>query len=112
MTIDIYYHRSSAGNEVIKNYIRSLDEETQDAVYAFLRKFRDDSRFRQVPYSKKIHKDIFEIRIKVRDHFRILYAFIGKDGVILLYIFKKKTNKISQTDLKLAISRLKLYESQ
>ena len=111
MTINIYYHRSSTGNEIIKNYIKSLDEETQDAVYAFLRKFRDDSRFRQIPYTKKIHKDIFEIRIKVRDHFRILYAFIEKDSVILLHIFKKKTNKISLKDLKLAINRLKLYES-
>ncbi len=110
MKINIYYHKSSTGREVVRDYIGALDAETQDVIYALLRKFRDDSRFRQAPYSKKIYKDIFEIRIKIKDHFRILYAFAEKNSVILLHIFKKKTNKISQKDLELAINRLKLYE--
>ena len=110
MNINIYYHKSSNGREIIRDHIESLNQETQDVIYAFLRKFKNDSRFRQAPHSKKIYKDIFEIRIKVKDHFRILYAFAEKNSVILLHIFKKKTNKISQKDLKLAINRLKLYE--
>jgi len=106
----IYYHKSNSNKEIIKNYIHELDQETQDSIYVFLKKFQEDSRFRQSPYSKKVAKQIFELKIKIKDHYRILYAFISKNAVILLHIFKKKTNKIPKKDLKLAINRLKLYE--
>ena len=110
MAINIRYHESSSGKIFIQDYIDSLDEKTQYEVYSFLQKFKNDYRFRQSPYCKKITKDIFEIRIKVKDCYRILYAFLYKDTIILLHIFKKKTNKILRKDLKLAINRLKLYE--
>ena len=110
MKLNIYYHKSNSGREIIYNYMESLDEDTEDKINASLRKFRDDYRFRQEPYCKKITKDIFEIRVKAKDCYRILYAFLYKDTVVLLHIFKKKTNKIFRKDLKLAINRLKIYE--
>ena len=110
MRLNIYYHKSSSGREIIYDYIESLDKDTENRINTFLRKFRDDYRFRQEPYCKKVTKNIFEIRIKVSDCYRILYAFLYKDTVVLLHIFKKKTNKISKKDLKLAINRFKSYE--
>lgn len=110
MKINIYYHKSNSDKIFVKDYISSLDEKTQYEIYSFLQKFKNDDCFRKNPYCKKIIKDIFEIRIKVKDCYRILYAFLHKDTVILLHIFKKKTNKIPKKDLKLAINRLKLYE--
>lgn len=110
MKINIYYHKSSSGREIVYDYIESLDKDTENEINAFLRKFRDGDRFRRGPYCKKLTKDIFEIRIKAKDCYRILYAFLYRDTVVLLHIFKKKTNKIPKKDLKLAINRLKLYE--
>ncbi len=110
MGLNIYYHKSSSGREIIYNYIEFLDKDTEKTINASLRKFRDDHRYRQEPYCKKITKNIFEIRIKAKDCYRILYAFLYKDTVVLLHIFKKKTNKIPKKDLKLAVNRLKLYE--
>ena len=110
MAINIRYHESNSGKIFVKDYIGLLDEKTQYEIYSFLKKFESDYRFRQSPYCKKITKDIFEIRIKVKDCYRILYAFLHDDIIILLHIFKKKTNKIPKKDLNLAINRLKLYE--
>lgn len=110
MRINIYYHRSSSGRVFVKDYINSLDEKTQYEIYSFLQKFKNDHHFRQNPYCKKIIRNIFEIRIRIKDSYRILYAFIYKDTVVLLHIFKKKTNKIPKKDLKTAVNRLKLYE--
>ena len=110
MAINIRYHKSNSGRIFVKDYIGSLDKKTQYEIYSFLQKFKSDYRFRQGPYCKKITGDIFEIRIKIKDCYRILYAFLYKDTVVLLHIFKKKTNKIFRKDLKLAINRLKLYE--
>lgn len=108
--MNIRYHESNSGKIFVQNYIDLLDEKTQYEIYSFLQKFKNDYRFRQSPYCKKIVKDVFEIRIKVKDCYRILYAFPYKNTVILLHIFKKKTNKISKKNLDLAINRLKLYE--
>jgi len=110
MGLNIHYHKSSSGKEIIYNYIESLDKDTENRITTFIRKFRDDYRFRQEPYCKKVSKNIFEIRIKAKDCYRVLYAFLYKDTVVLLHIFKKKTNKIPKKDLKLAINRLKSYE--
>lgn len=110
MNIDIRYHQSNSGKVFVKDYIGSLDKKTQYEIYAFLQKFQSDERFRRTPYCKKVAKNIFEIRIKSKDSYRILYAFLYKDAVILLHIFKKKTNKLPKQDLELAIDRLKIYE--
>ena len=110
MKINIRYHQSDSGKIFVKDYLGLLDEKTQYEIYSFLQKFKNDYRFRQSPYCKKIFKDIFEIRIKAKDYYRILYAFLYQDTVVLLHIFKKKTNKTPKKDLKLAINRLKLYE--
>lgn len=110
MSIDIRYHQSNSGKNFVKDYIESLDKKAKYEIYAFLKKFQDDVRFRKSPYCKKVAKDIFEIRIKTKDCYRILYAFLGKDVFILLHIFKKKTNKLPKQDLDLAINRLKTYE--
>ena len=110
MKINIYYHKSNSGKIFVKDYIDSLDEKGKYEIYSFLQKFKEDYRFRKIPYCKKINKDIFEIRIKIKDCYRMLYAFLYKDVVVLLHIFKKKTNKIPKKDLDLAINRLKLYE--
>ncbi|MFC1613402.1 type II toxin-antitoxin system RelE/ParE family toxin [Patescibacteria group bacterium] len=110
MGIDIRYHESNSGKVFVKEYIGLLDKKTQYELYSFLQKFKNDERFRQSPYCKKIGKNIFEIRIKIKDCYRILYGFLFKDTIILLHIFKKKSNKIPKKELELAINRLKIYE--
>jgi len=110
MKIEIRHHLSNSGRNLIQDYIENLDNEIKDVIYSFLKRFQDDLMFRNPPYCKKVYKDIFEIRIKVKDHYRILYAFLYKDCVILLHIFKKKTNKLPKKELELAIKRLKQYD--
>ncbi|MCK5459779.1 type II toxin-antitoxin system RelE/ParE family toxin [Candidatus Parcubacteria bacterium] len=90
MTINICYHESNSGKIFVKDYISSLDEKTKYEIYSFLQKFKDDYRFRKSPYCKKINKNIFEIRIKVKNCYRILYAFLHKDAVILLDLSRNK----------------------
>lgn len=110
MKINIHYYKSNSGRMFVKEYIESLDKETKYGIYAFLKKFKLDNHYRQIPYCKKITKEIFEIRIKIKDSYRILYASIYKNNVMLLHIFKKKTRKTPKKDLNLAINRLKTYE--
>lgn len=110
MKLKILYYRSSSGRKIIEDYIRNQDENIKAYILSFLVKFENDPIYRREPFSKKIDKDIYEIRIKIRDCFRLLYGFIYKDSIIILHIFKKKTNKIPKKELRIARDRLKLFK--
>jgi phage-related protein len=110
MKLKIYFYKSSRGDEIVKKHIKSLDQNTIKIIDAFFSKFRGDENFRKMPYCRKVSRDIFEIRIKTKLGYRILFAYMVDDVVLLLHIFKKKSNKIPKKELKLAIQRLKTYE--
>jgi phage-related protein len=56
------------------------------------------------PYSKRITKNISELRTSGKCPIRILYCR-KYTSFVLLHIFKKKTNKLPLKELKLAESR-------
>ena len=62
------------------------------------------------PQAKKVTKNLFEIRIKLKGEYRGFYAYIGKLDIVILHFFKKKTQKTPIKDLELAQRRLKQYE--
>lgn len=58
------------------------------------------------PMAKKIDKNLFELRIRGQDSFRILYtSFKGK--YYLVNIFKKKSQKIPRKEIKQALDMIK-----
>ena len=61
------------------------------------------------PSARKITKDIFEIRIKLKGEYRGFYAYVGKLNIIVLHFFRKKTQKTPVKDIELAQRRFKLY---
>jgi len=109
MKLKIYFYKSSSGKEIIRDYIELLDWNTITAIDAFFSRFKSDESFRRMPYCRKLRGNIFEMRIKTEQGYRILFAYMLDDVVLLLHIFKKKSNKIPKKELKLAIKRLKLY---
>ena len=65
------------------------------------------------PFAKKIKSkpDLFEIRVKHQGIWRVLYAYIHKEEIILLSGFQKKTQKTPVREINKAISRLYQYIS-
>jgi len=45
------------------------------------------------PFGKKIDKDLFEIRVKYNGQWRLMYAYLVEDYVVILSAFHKKPNK-------------------
>jgi len=56
--------------------------------------------------SKKIKRNLYEIRIKGQDSYRIFYTKI-KSIYYLVHMFKKKTQKIPKKEIKVALDRIK-----
>ncbi len=57
-----------------------------------------------------IGKGVKEIRIKVKDQFRVIYIASFSDKVYVLHAFKKKTQKTPNRDLDTAKQRLKAIQ--
>ena len=58
-----------------------------------------------MPYSRKISKDLYELRIKGREAVRILYT-CRYSKIYLLHAFKKKTQKIPTREINIALKRV------
>jgi len=63
-----------------------------------------------LPDAKKLDKNLYEIRVKFQGEFRSFYAYVGKDFIVILHFFHKKTPKTPPKNLKTAKRRLKQYE--
>ena len=66
----------------------------------------------EYPDTKKVGKNLFEIRIKSEGEYRGLYAYVGKQFIVILHAFRKKTQKTPIRSLKVAERRLREYERQ
>ena len=61
------------------------------------------------PHTKKISTHLFELRISGKQEIRIFYSF-HKSQILLLHGFIKKSQKIPQKEIKIALQKLKLLD--
>lgn len=64
------------------------------------------------PFGKKLSgkEDLFEIRVRQNGQWRALYTYLGKNSIIILCAFVKKTQKTPIMELNKAIKRLADYK--
>ena len=60
-----------------------------------------------LPHSKKVHSELFELRIRGKQEVRIFYIFHG-DEAILLHGFIKQSNRIPKKELDTALQKQKV----
>lgn len=94
----------------IDDFIISLEERTQSKVFRLLDLLGKLGHELRLPYSKQIQKGLFELRIRGIQEVRLIYMFFD-GGAMVLHGFVKKSEKISQKDLELAMKRKKLLDS-
>ena len=90
--------------------LRGFDYEVQLEFEAYFKILELEGKL-GFPQAKKNTKDLFEIRVKLQGEYRGFYAYLGKSDIIVLRLFRKKTQKTSIKELKIAKKRLKRYES-
>lgn len=89
--------------------LREFGEEVQLEFEAYFKMLEIEGKL-DFPSARKVSKDLFEIRVKLKGEYRGFYAYIGKLDIVILHFFKKQTQKTPIKDLELARRRLKLYE--
>jgi phage-related protein len=93
-----------------ENFLDSLDDQEQvkiNRLKELLVRFGHELR---MPYSKKIHRNLFELRGKGEIKIRIIYAF-RFDFALILHAFVKKTQKIPKWEIDKALHKLKMFDT-
>jgi phage-related protein len=94
----------------IQKFINNLDDKTNNQVVRILELLEFQEYRIGMPYSKKIKKDLYELRIKSTKNIRILYTFYN-DKIYLLHIINKEKQKLLSQDIETARQRLILLQS-
>ncbi|MBM4177622.1 type II toxin-antitoxin system RelE/ParE family toxin [Candidatus Gribaldobacteria bacterium] len=93
----------------IQSFIFDLLPDEKAKVLRTLELLEEFGQKLSMPHSKKILKDLFELRVYGKKQIRIIYTFKNNNAV-LLSCFIKKTNKIPKKELLNALNRLKVLD--
>jgi len=104
MAWNVYFFQTSRGEKVVKEFIKNLQEKTIGKVSQNIDLLKIRGPFLGMPYSKKLTKEISELRVRGKEEVRILYTF-SKNNIYLIHAFKKQTQKTPNKELKLAEDR-------
>ena len=110
----VVFYIDSEGNEPVKDFILGQSDGAIAEIIHVLKLLREFNIALGMPYVDKIGPSgIRELRIKhSSDIYRIyFFAHTGR-RFVLLHAIKKKRNKISENDIRLAIDRMNDYRAR
>lgn len=113
-----FYRNSYNSKELVREYIDKLDKKNKAKVLKYIEFLRLRDGYLDEPYSRHIQGKIRELRVDFSgNRHRIFYFAFMRKTIILLHVFRKKTGKTSDGEIKKAdvnyqdaISHPKLYE--
>ena len=106
----VVFYRTRAGSEVVRDWLRGLDEKDRNAVGLDLMR----TQFRWpvgMPLCRPLGDGIWEVRTSLPSHriARVIFC-LSRERIIVLHGFIKKTQKTPEGDLTLARKRKKEFE--
>lgn len=105
MSWNVIYFESSRGERFVKEFIDKQSSVVKGKYIGMIDFLKNYGPFLSGKYTKKLRKNLYELRITGKEQIRVLYTVRGKD-IILLHAFKKKTQKTPQKEIKTALLRL------
>lgn len=93
----------------IQTFLLSFDDSVVAKIISALELLDELGEQIRPPRSKKVAKNIFELRVLADLSVRIFYTF-HKENIWILHAFVKKSQKIPLKELKLVVNRLKYLQ--
>ncbi len=110
--IEVYFYKSSAGNEPVREWLLELDKDDKKSIGADIKAVEFGFPI-GLPLVKKIDSGLWEVRSNLKSDKIARVLFTIKDSkMILLHGFIKKSQKLSKQDKQIAISRKKEIDSE
>lgn len=109
-TLKVLFYSESNGNEPVRKWLKSLDEDARFAIGTDIKKIQ----FRWplgLPLVRNLGDGLWEVRCTIPNGIARVIFTVSRKKMILLHGFLKKTQKTPKQDLDLAKERAKNYEA-
>ena len=106
MAWNVKIFQTSNGKYPVKEFIQKQDEVTQAKIAHSILLLKNNGPFLKPPFIKKLQSGVYELRIQGKNALRILYTMYNNE-YYLVHAFKKKTQKMPQSEIKTAVDRIK-----
>jgi phage-related protein len=104
MNWNIFTFETSRGEKPIDEFIRKQPLPTQSKIIHLIDLLELHGNTIGMPHSKRLDKNLFELRVRGEQEIRILYCF-NKKSIVLLHAFKKQTQKTPKKEIATALKR-------
>jgi phage-related protein len=113
LMFEVVYYELPNGIKPVEQFLDSLNLKMRAKALGSIDILAEYGNALREPYSKSVHKGLFELRIKFAgDITRIFYFFVVGNKIVLTNGFIKKTQKTPPSELKLAIKYKTDYEGR
>lgn len=102
----IVFYSNDRGDEPVQDFIRKQDTSTKSKIARSIDLVRKYGPNLGMPHSRYIGDGIYELRISGKNEVRVFYiTALSSQEVIFIHAFKKRTQKMSRSEYKIAIKR-------
>lgn len=102
----VEFFTSPSGKSPIGEFIDDRPSHQQVKILRLLQHLQEFGPTAAIPHAKKLKgTPLWELRILGRDSLRIIYAPLGKNTVVVLHIFLKKTRQTPRREISIAMKR-------
>jgi phage-related protein len=101
----IIYFETPRGKKPVRDFIDDQIPALKGKYVGMVDFLKEYGPFLIPKYTKKIRRNLYELRITGKEQIRVLYT-VQKRNIVLLHAFKKKTPKIPRKEIRTALLRL------
>lgn len=108
----LYFYKTASNKEVVTDYILSFEKPVQNKIRTVLRILEEYGlMLLRTKWMKKIHHspNLYELRISASKEIRLFLIGYSNQTFLIVHILVKKTQKIPQHELNLALKRAKEF---
>ena len=103
----VIYYTTTIEESPILNFIQSLSSIQKSKISRIISHVEEYGLIAVIPHVRKLTgTPLWEIRILGQDNIRVLYALTGKDIILLLHGFIKKSQQTPSREINTALKRL------
>lgn len=99
------YFESPRGEKFVKEFIDKQGPAVKAKYIGMIDFLEEYGPFLSGKYTKKLRKDLYELRITGKEQIRVLYT-VQEKNITLLHVFKKKTRRTPLKEIRTALLRL------
>jgi len=107
----ILFYLEDTGGEPVRDFLRSLDRQTQARFDWSIEQLRIRNTQAREPLVRHLDGKIWELRRESNTNiFRVLYALLPGRRILFLHGFQKKTQKTPRREIEVALARLQRFQ--